>query len=247
MCIRDRYDTDGSSSGAGSWELMANSWGFDGSQHYPPHFSASSKISLGWMTSRTIVTPGQYMLHQAEERPECWRIDRGYPAGEYLLIENRQPYGFDEDMPQGGLCIWHVDEAKAGNDDEGHPQQAGWPGNNRHYRLALLQADGRFDLERDGNRGDGADAWRAGGADRLDDSTLPNLSGYQGGTVQPTGDHIFRISRAEPEMSFWYGPHLPPEVHCRPVPTLQCNGDGGRHVTLWFDCLLYTSPSPRDS
>ena len=51
--LPDLYDTDSAAgtmgNGIGSYGLMANSWGFDGSQYYPPHMSSWSKIQMGWL------------------------------------------------------------------------------------------------------------------------------------------------------------------------------------------------------
>lgn len=201
--LPDLYDTSGGGEGIGSYGLMANSWGFDGSQLYPPHFSAFSKIFLGWMTP-TVITPGSYTIDAAELFPEVYRIDQGFPGGEYLLIENRQPLGLESIMPQGGLCIWHIDENKCCNTDEGYPGQAGWPENNEHYRVALLQADGRYDLERGNNRGDGGDVYYRQGVSMLGPDTVPNTDSYRSGTIIPTGTVIRGVSGAGTQMSFTY-------------------------------------------
>jgi M6 family metalloprotease-like protein len=87
--LPDLYDTDGSGDGIGSWGLMANSWDFDFTQYCPPHFSPWSKIDLGWYSPMVITQPGEYVINQAETNAEVYRIDSGFPAGEYLLIENR--------------------------------------------------------------------------------------------------------------------------------------------------------------
>ena len=77
-----------------------------------------------------------------------------------MLVENRQALGFDAVIPAEGLAIWHVDETKgllswnSVNTEEGSPFHFGWPANGAHYRVALLQADGLFDLELGWNRGD---------------------------------------------------------------------------------------------
>ncbi len=212
--LPDLYDTDGGGEGIGSYGMMANSWGFDFTQLYPPHFSAWSKIFLGWATATVLTAPGVYNVPQVETTPTIFRIDTNYPPGEYLLIENRQPVGLDSAMPQGGLAIWHIDEAKSGNTDEGYPGQPGWPGNNNHYKVALLQADGNYDLEHDQNRGDSGDVYHAGGVFAIGESTVPNTDAYQGGNVIVTQNAISAISVAGSNMTFTF------------LNSPDCNGNG---------------------
>ncbi len=208
--LPDLYDYSGAGEGAGSWCLMANSWGFDGSQRHPPHFSAWSKIFLGWNTATVLGTSGKYDV-KATALPgaEIYRVNYpGVSAGEYLLIENRQPIGNFEggivagsDGVRGGLAIWHIDDNKSANDEPGFPGQPGWPGNGKHYWVGLLQADGAYELEKGVNRGDGDDIFRAGFKDSLTSSTLPNSSSY-GGVVVP---NISAISSSASTMSFTFG------------------------------------------
>jgi M6 family metalloprotease-like protein len=202
--LPDLYDTDQSSAGAGSWCMMANSWGFTGDQRNPPHFSAWCKIFLGWVTPAVISSAGTYTSSQAESSPSIFRINNGYPSGEYLLIENRQPAGFDRNIPQGGLAVWHVDENKTDNTDEGYPGQAGWPANGHHYHVALLQADGNYDLETksDINRGDSGDLFRNGAVAEVSHTTVPNTDAYQGGNIVNTGNRIYGISSSGSSMTF---------------------------------------------
>ncbi|MDH3589574.1 MAG: M6 family metalloprotease domain-containing protein [Gammaproteobacteria bacterium] len=202
--LPDLYDTDGSGSGIGSFGLMANSWGFDSSQWYPPHFSPWSKINLGWVSPAVISTAGSYNLDQAETSASVYRIDNGYPSNEYLLVENRQPVGFDGAMPQGGLVVWHIDE-QAGYNTEGYPGQAGWPGNGNHYRVAVLQADGNYQLEKDINRGDAGDVYHGGGVTEIGPNTTPNTDAYQNGNIVSTGNTLSQISTAGATMSFTFG------------------------------------------
>jgi hypothetical protein len=123
-------------------------------------------VRLGWSEPQRIL-PGAYVAPQAETSAVAYMIDSGYPSGEYLLVENRQPVGLDGALPQGGLAIWHVDEGKGSfsnddpNNDEGYPGQSGWPGNANHYRVAMLQADGTFDMDHGFDRGDSADVYRS--------------------------------------------------------------------------------------
>ena len=201
--LPDLYDTDGSAGeGVGSWELMANSWDFNGTQRCPPHFSPWSKTFLGWYTPTVISQPGQYTINQAETNPQAYRIDTGFSSGEYLLIENRQNAGFDCTIPQGGVAIWHIDD-NAGYNTEGFPGQAGWPANGNHYRVALLQADGLYNLEKN-NRGDSGDMHRAGGVDAIapGPGVYPNTDTYKGGVITQTGITISNISASSASMTF---------------------------------------------
>lgn len=222
--LPDLYDTDGSSEGAGNWCLMAGgAWGFGGSQQYPSHMSPWAKVFLGWVTPTTIL-PGAQSLPQVETNPTVLRIDSGYPPGEHLLIENRQASGFDLMIPQSGLAIWHIDSQKgtlssnSPNNDEGYPGQPGWPGNANHYRNALLQADGNFNLENDDNRGDSGDVYRGGGVSSISNSTTPNTHAYQTGFAATNNNSLTGISAPGATMSFTYANASAPTVTTTAAP-----------------------------
>ncbi|KAL3926710.1 MAG: hypothetical protein SGBAC_013362, partial [Bacillariaceae sp.] len=164
---------------------------------------------LGWLTPQK-PQYGVNTISDSATTPDCIKIgdgEYGYPEGEYLLIENRQPKGLDSKLPQGGLAIFHIDE-KIKHDLEGHPGQYGWPLNGRHYKVALLQADGQFELERQINHGDGDDLYHGDGVDKLlpSESTtrgpFPNTDSYQRGRVQQTGIEIYGISKSNATMTF---------------------------------------------
>jgi hypothetical protein len=159
---------------------MANSWGFDGTQNYPPLMDAWCKIRLGWVTPTPIGQSGTYEITAAALAPQAYKIQKGFPEGEYLLIENRQPISYDQKMPLGGLAIYHVDEKAASHWTQGWPGQAGWPQNGNHYRVALLQADGLYQLESINQRGDRGDLWSLAGANyMLNASSTPSTNAYQ--------------------------------------------------------------------
>jgi M6 family metalloprotease-like protein len=206
--LPDLYGTKGS--GIGAWGLMGVSRGFDGSGHFPPHLSAWSRVIAGWVTPKVIHNSGVYTIRQIEEHAEIYRIDAGFPAGEYLLIENRQPTGFDRHLPgsAGGLAIWHIDEKENTNYDPGYPGypgQPGWPANNKHYMVSLLQADGRYDLEQGRNLGDADDLFRAGHVDSIDSDSLPGLRPYVADPRLAQVRHrISDISASGPVMTFRY-------------------------------------------
>ena len=179
-----------------------------------------SKIQLGWISPVVLNISGYYTLEASFIKGRTYKVQEGYPNGEYLLIENRQPYGFDTDLPQGGLAIWHIDEL-ASYESQGFPGQAGWPNNGQHYLVALLQADGEYDLERGKNNGDGGDLWHSesklkklGPSSAVGKGPFPNTDSYQGGVVRQTGIEIRDIGESGNIMSFTLvlpGSQLPSE------------------------------------
>jgi M6 family metalloprotease-like protein len=218
--LPDLYDVDGGGQGIGMYCLMANSWGFDLSQQYPPHMSALVKIALGWINPvEATVGTNQIEAAQVQEpsAPQAYIVSEGFPDGEFLLIENRQRIGFDSKMPQGGILIWHIDYTTdpssrfiASLSNEGHPGQKGWPQNGNHYGIALVQADGFFELERGVSAGDIDDIFHGTGVDELLPCLTPgvcqqpNTDSYQSGIVTRTNVHITDISRSQSIMSFNY-------------------------------------------
>lgn len=237
--------------GIGSYGMMANSWGFDGSQYYPPMFSPWSKIQLAWLNAKTITKSGRYSIQPSATVQDVYRINISNSTSEYLLIENRQALDFDVKLPQGGLCIWHIDE-NAGHKDAGFPGDQGWPSNGNHYRVSLLQADGDYDLERGQNRGDAGDVFRGAGVSAIGPSNpggsgpFPNTDAYQGGIVVRSGVSIFDISPSGTQMQFSVTlpgsavpSPTPAPVNTRPSPlelrTTFAGGNGG--AGSMFDVL----------
>ena len=136
MGLPDLYDGS-NGSGLGSHGLMANSWGFPGTQYNPPIMSPWSREILGWGDAPTIISSdGQYSVHEAgapcDSCVQIYKITHNMPSGEFLLIENRQKSGFESTNPGDGLVIYHIDNS-ASYTSEGFPGQDGWPSNGNHY------------------------------------------------------------------------------------------------------------------
>jgi hypothetical protein len=111
-------------------------------------------MQLGYASVVDITSSGVYDVPAAESSATVYRIATGFPTGEYLLIENRQNIAFDQGIPAGGagLMIYHVDEAAVESQQSCPTCTTGsWPRD--HYRVAVVQADGAFDLERNRNPG----------------------------------------------------------------------------------------------
>jgi len=150
------------------------------------------------------------------------------PEDEYLLIENQYACGFAAEHSlrgpskyTGGIAIWHVDETKTlrhiNHKTQGHPGDGKWPYN--HYRVALLQADGEYNLEKNKNRGDHLDLFKLDPKNILERSSSiaykigpkgitkngggtashPNTNAYSTGREQHTGITI-TVGEVSPKM-----------------------------------------------
>lgn len=139
--LPDLYDTSEvptATEGIGEWDLM-------GSGNFchalgeslgtsPSHLSAWSKITLGWITpQQPTVDQLGVSLTPVESGGPVYRLwTDGDNVGEYFLIENRQPIGFDEGLVRlsveieglqaHGLVIYHIDESALGNNNAAQKQ-----------------------------------------------------------------------------------------------------------------------------
>jgi immune inhibitor A len=126
--------------------MAAGSWGGGGDT--PVHPSAWCKANQGWVAVDNRTTNGTVNIPDVKDSHTVLRLWKdGAPSQEYFLVENRQRNRFDASLPTGGLLVWHIDEAISGNTNESH------------YKVALMQADGKRDLEMSHNRGDAGDAY----------------------------------------------------------------------------------------
>lgn len=165
----DLYDTDDTSEGVGNWCLMGGgSW--NGGGDIPAHPSAWCKVNQGWAGVTNVTSGGMLSLPDVKASHNVHRLWKDGTAGsEYFLLENRQRTGYDAQLPAGGLLIWHIDEAQPGNTDE------------NHYKVGLVQADGKRDLELDHNRGDAGDPYPGSAANTAFNKTsTPNSKSFAG-------------------------------------------------------------------
>lgn len=94
--------------GAGSWGCgtgsKAESFG-------PVHLSVLMKNWLGWMEIEAVgqVREKTFWLEPAQSTGRGLSIDLG--GWEYFLLEYRPRIGFDQDLPAGGVLLYHYDEA----------------------------------------------------------------------------------------------------------------------------------------
>lgn len=114
---------------------------------------------------------------------------------EYFLVENRSGMGFDEKLPDSGLAVYHCDTKGSNEWQEGSPS--------RHYQVALLQADGRRDLETNpNNRGDAQDLYDTKAGLVLSYETNPSSRQWDGAD---SGFKIFDVDNLGEVIGFKTG------------------------------------------
>ena len=155
----DEYAYVGSSSGAGSWDLMG-SGNYNGGSKNPSPICVYLKRASGWGTTVDLTTNSSLLASSIWRGPDydkCYRFQKPGVTTEYYLIENRQKTGRGADGPGAGLLLWHVDEL-------GYHDYANTNYNTTHtnYENGLVQADNLFHLENGSNGGDAQDPFYRG-------------------------------------------------------------------------------------
>ena len=114
--LPDLYDTDYLSSGGQSqhptnWSIMAS--GFKTNNGYNPvGYSLYERYALGFATPTLIADTGAYAIQALNVYNEGYRLNTPN-AGEYFLIENRQPTKWDQYLPSHGMLVFRVDSTDA--------------------------------------------------------------------------------------------------------------------------------------
>ena len=197
--LPDLYDTGSSlefiSEGVGTFGLMASgTWnGITTPGDSPAHLSAWSKYALGWVTPVVVSGALTDVGIRGAASPgaasgEVYQFFSGSPpagiegpgTGEYFLLENRTLQGFDAALSDSGLAVWHIDESKGTFTNRDNTEECIPPADctTSHYRVGLVQADGRSDLERGINSGDSGDLFS--NPDELGGHTMPSSDLYDG-------------------------------------------------------------------
>jgi M6 family metalloprotease-like protein len=178
----DLYDRSNVTTGIGRFDLMSyGGYGADSYGSRPFHPGVFTKEYLGWAEPTVILGDYQELfLGPAESVFDFIKI---YPrgdtdVGEYFLLENRQPIGFDSEwLPQYNLCsglvIWHVDERIV--NDYAFVNRVNTTGVEPYYPphpgVIIVEADGRYDMINSLNFGECSDTWQVGST--WDDLSVP--------------------------------------------------------------------------
>ncbi len=195
--LPDLYDVDGSSRGIGKWSLMSSGcWnGTLGSS--PAYMDAWCRARIGLVTPSNVTKNASGVsIDQIETSPEVFRLwGDGGLGSEYFLIENRQKIGYDSYLPSSGLLIWHIDDSRGANNTEWYPGHTA----NGNYLVALVQADGMYQLEQNASNGDNFDPYPGTGDKTVFSSaTSPSSNSYAG---EPTYVTVTNISPSAATMT----------------------------------------------
>lgn len=182
----DLYDYGYESRGVGVYCLMC---GGTQDEKNPGHVGAYLKRSAGWGETAAL-SPGNV---EAKAGANQFFIHRKN-ATEYFILENRLKTGRDSVLPSSGLAIWHIDELGSNDQEQMTKDQ--------HYECSLLQADGRTDLEKGANDGDGSDLFSASTKTEFSNATVPNSNWWDG---SPSGLTISGIGAAGGSVKFVVG------------------------------------------
>ena len=208
--------------------------GLTGSEKQLPVMSAPLKDRLGWANVVDISDAAEgTTIELSANGAEVARYCRpGSALDECFYIEVRSashargPSGFRPFTPDEGLVIWHSENSRNVLDFVVNNHEEGTA--NLHYEVALMQADGKRELE--GPRGTGNlddDYFHAGHADRFDQFTAPSSKWWDG---TPSGLSIRNISAVGGSMTFEIGKRPLSFVHVDADPRVSVDAGEERLV-----------------
>ncbi len=192
----DLYDAgvkdDTRTRGLGNWSLMAGGNWNGANGDLPAHPDAWTRIKLGWV--KPSFPSGNTSIPDIKTSQTVLRVpkvctDQG--GDEYFLLEHRKATQFDAGLPGEGLLIYHVDDSIESNEYEWYP---GCTTCTKHYKVALEQADGNWDLEQNISPGDPGDPYPgSSGNSAFSNKSTPDSKNYAG---VATGVKITRIKES---------------------------------------------------
>ncbi len=196
----DLYDTDGGSEGVGEHCLMGSANHLNGGRT-PGPINLYLKETSGWATITDFTADQAFAVNLPSTGNIGYRIRKPGSLTEYFLIENRGAGDkWAAACKDKGIAIWHIDEAV--NTDNQRQQMT----SSAHYLVSIQQADGRFDLERNVNRGDSGDFYD-NTTGEFDDYNNPNANWWNG---QDSGLYLKVLSAPGASMDVQLG--SPPGV-----------------------------------
>lgn len=182
----DLYDYDSDSRGTGAFCLMS---GQHAKNPQPPN--AWFRVGQGWEPIQDLKTATNGLVKAPSNGRANFKYANPANPKELFVIENIAKKGRWANMPDDGLMIWHIDEAGDNSMQDRTPA--------RHYEVSVMQADGKFDLERNVNGGGPNDLFHAGNNAAFSGQTAPDSKWWNGGE---SGLGILNISAVKDTMTF---------------------------------------------
>jgi len=143
--------------GGGSWNDEMSVFGNDEISGYggaPAELSAWSKLKIGWYEPYDIESNFQGMLEIIPRT--VYRYNHPLQSKQYFLYEYNEENLYNQWLPgYEGLLVYRCDDSKYSN------TQPWLPGENMdyHYKVAIIQKDNQWSLEKKENRGDLTDLY----------------------------------------------------------------------------------------
>lgn len=187
----DLYDYNDKSGGCGTYSLMSY---ISNEKNPAPPDPYCRNILSGWNTPENLnsVNNGaQINLSSNENGNQTTYKWSGNNAKEYYLIENIKRTGRYSTIPDEGLMIWHIDE----NGDNSNSAMT----STNHYKVSVVQADNKLELEKKINYGNSGDLFRAGGNAKFNNTSSPSSKWWNGTS---SGLDISNISNLGSTMTF---------------------------------------------
>lgn len=189
-----KRDNDGQdSAGIGRFCLMGSGNHLDFGRS-PAPVCAYLRDLAGWCDNviDLNVSGGYTAVHGDYGTVMKYRTDK---PNEYFIVENRTRMGLDRALPASGLAIYHCDIFGSNEWQQGAPD--------RHYQCALLQADGRRDLENNpANQGDSEDLFGPVDGLAIASTTNPHTREWDN---RDSGLHVSDITVSNSDIGFWIG------------------------------------------
>lgn len=192
----DLYDYTNISGGCGIYSSM--SYYSDVKNPLPPDPYCRNIISkwnntvdLNSMNNSTVTADSSDTANQ-----NVFKWSSNVNPKEYYLIENIQKSGRYSTTPDDGLMIWHIDED---GDNSNYENSS-----NKHYKVSVVQADNKKELESKINTGNPGDLFFGGYNDTFNDNTTPSArwwnntnSGLSISNISPKGKTMtFKVDKS---------------------------------------------------
>lgn len=226
----DLYDYDYDSAGGAGQFCLMNSGG-NGTN--PKQICAYLKRASGWATTVELNSMSQLLGTVTATNGAGFNVfyryqKPGVPT-EYFLIENRQKIRHDAGLPGEGVAIWHIDEL-----GDHSNQSTSYNSSHQNYEVSLVQADGRYDLQRDVNTGDATDLFYAGNpaAGYRNEFSVASTPAARWWDGLSSGLTLSDFSVSGPFMTFRVGT-LPPPSNVYLPPVLKMTIANGTASLTW--------------